>query len=204
MSMIENLARLDAGRNLFDLRQCDHTPANVNLDTKMTGVLSQNAIFRTAMLDNSSARQAFPLVQIFQPNLTLEGWTHFVSGFMAYPPSQAGLMSVLDTRGYIHAIFSYRVADSISHRRVIRVADMVLAHLPGQLLLRSVLGVARQMADDRDCDAVLVELTERTRHAQGDLAQLGAIGYEALSIGYLYSPARVVPKAPAQRPGKSA
>lgn len=93
-------------------------------------------------------------------------------------------MTLQDRRGYVHGLFSYRPAYSLSHGRTLRVADVVLPRLPGKAALRAFLDSVKHLAANFGCDAVMIELGERTRHIRSDLESLNDTGFGVNAITY--------------------
>ncbi len=116
----------------------------------------------TRPLTPERVAQAFPLVQIAFPALSLEDWRDF-----AAPPARAqgqvdgGIITVVSDQGYIVGLCCYRVAQDFQHGAVL-MADPFLA-----LDLLDLKAVARALADaieslarERRCTAIHTSLPE--------------------------------------------
>lgn len=112
-------------------------------------------------MDRRVALRAWPLVQISHPEVTREAWLSYAVAAGRRLGKNRGLIAIEDSRGYIHAIFGWHVVRSVSHRRAMRVTDMVVGALPGRRLAESVVSAIREMADQVQADSVLIEIGDR-------------------------------------------
>lgn len=103
----------------------------------------------TTRLTPREVDQAFALIQIEAPEMTLAGWRSFARSAGQAAPAQANrrrapsLAAVKDARGYLSGLCSYRKARSLRHGEVLAVdcfvaldflntqgaADLLLHHL---------------------------------------------------------------------------
>lgn len=141
-------------------------------------------IFEGEMLDSRRARLAYPLVRLFDPAMSLDAWLGFARRWARLPAEHGGLMAIRDRRGYLHALFTYRVEHNLRFGRFLRVADIVMGQLPGQALNLSLLDTASQLAAANACAVIVVE------PAHNGTAPRIAGEQETASFGYLIEPAR--------------
>lgn len=95
----------------------------------------------TTSLTSKEVDQAFALIQLEAPEMTLSGWRSFARS--AGGRRALGLAAVKDTRGYLSGLCSYRRSRSMRHGEVLAVdcfvaldflntqgaADLLLHHL---------------------------------------------------------------------------
>lgn len=132
-------------------------------------------LFVVEPLVSGRAAATLAFIRLLEPGVSEERWREFVRSYARMKPG--GLMTIQDRRGYVHGVFSWRPAHSISHGRTLRVADVVLPRLPGKAALRSFLDAVKSLASDFGCRAVMIELGERSRHARADLDSLSDTGF---------------------------
>ncbi len=130
------------------------------------------AIFRSAPLKPAEARRAYPLVRLFNPAMELEDWLSYARSFARFSARSAGLHALQDERGYVHAVFAYNVRQNLQHRKLLRVGDVVIGHLPGRTLAETLLDSIAGIAQNSGCDSVMVEL-EQASPAREALQQAG-------------------------------
>ena len=119
-----------------------------------------SAIFRAVPLRSETVRRAFPLSLLFNPVLDLNGWNSYAKSFIRQNAKNGGLRAIEDGRGYIHAVYSYSIRPDLKHRKLLRIADVVIGHLPGKFLVDTMLDDLATLADGCGSDRVLVELAE--------------------------------------------
>jgi hypothetical protein len=107
------------------------------------------------------ALRAWPLVQLSHPGVSREDWLSYAISMGKRFGKTGGAMAIEDSRGYIHALFSWSVTRTIHHRRAMRVCDMVVGALPGQRLGETIVSAVREVAAQIDADSVLVEIGDR-------------------------------------------
>lgn len=126
------------------------------LDTKPS-----EPLFRTTNVDRRVALRAWPLVQIAHPGVTREGWLSYAVAAGRRLGKNGGVVAIEDSRRYIHALFAWHVVRTVSHRRAMRVTDMVVGALPGRRLAETIVGAIRAVADEVHADSVLIEIGDR-------------------------------------------
>ena len=118
-------------------------------------VLNFKPIFKSVRLEAGSAPRAFPLVQLYDPHQSVPGWTQFVRSQSR--TAHRGVNAIADQRGYLHALFVWNVDRHLTWRRVLRVSSVVLAALPGCAVQHAVIRAMRDLAGERECEAILIE-----------------------------------------------
>jgi hypothetical protein len=118
-------------------------------------------VFRAAPVDRRTALRAWPLVQISRPDLARERWMSFATAAGRRAGRNGGLICIEDSRGYVHAVFTWAVSPSIEHRRALRVTDLIVGALPGRQLAEAIVAAVRGVADSADAESVTVEIGDR-------------------------------------------
>lgn len=118
-------------------------------------------LFKTTPVDRRVALRAWPLVQLSHPGVSREEWLSYAISTGKRLGKTGGAVAIEDSRGYIHALFSWSVTRTISHRRAMRVGDMVVGALPGQRLAETIVAAVRDVAGQIGADSVLVEIGDR-------------------------------------------
>ncbi|MBX9758357.1 MAG: hypothetical protein K2Y29_06235 [Beijerinckiaceae bacterium] len=118
-------------------------------------------LFKTTPVDRRVALRAWPLVQLSHPGVTREEWLSYAISTGKRLGKTGGAVAIEDSRGYIHALFSWSVTRTISHRRAMRVCDMVVGALPGQRLAETIVAAVRDVAAEIEADSVLIEIGDR-------------------------------------------
>ena len=129
--------------------------------------------------------QAFPLVRLLAPTLTLEHWRGYARA-MTQPPSatagRGGIVVLADAAGYLFGLFSYTNRPDLLHGPTLQVDNLVILHLvecreATQVLEREMRDIARRL----DCRGIRVRLSRPpAAEPEGDVARfLGASGYQA-------------------------
>jgi hypothetical protein len=149
--------------------------------------IPMNNIFQTAFLSPKQAREAYPLVRLFHPALSLEKWLAFARRWRRMLRHRGGLVAMKDMRGYVHAVFSYRVDSNLRNEPVLRVSDLVVGRLPGRLIDRALVESVERLAREIGCTSILFELPQ-SREGNVDPSNRSALakaGYEPCAISFL-------------------
>jgi hypothetical protein len=128
--------------------------------------------------------QAFPVVQTIAPDLVVERWRAFAAVLIASgdlespaplhaeqveagadtaaPPAHPrGIMTVQNSRGYIHGLFSYTVEEHLRHGRVLAVENFVVLDLFDQGgAAAELLQAMDELAQSLDCAAIHTNLPD--------------------------------------------
>ncbi len=121
-------------------------------------VLIFRPVFKSVRVDWRGAPRAFPLIQLYDPRQTVAGWTQFVRSHGR--AGRSGVNAIEDQRGYLHAIFIWRVENHLLWRRTLRIATLVLGGLPGRAVQEAAGAALRELAHLLDCETILVEANE--------------------------------------------
>ena len=127
--------------------------------------------------------QAFPLVRLLAPTLSLEHWRRYARA-MTQPHSAAagrgGIVVLADAAGYLFGLFSYVDRLDLLHGPTLQVDNLVIPHLlecrqATQVLEREMRDIARRF----DCRGIRVRLA-RPAEPEGGVARfLATSGYRA-------------------------
>ncbi|TAK47672.1 MAG: hypothetical protein EPO23_11680 [Xanthobacteraceae bacterium] len=140
-------------------------------------------IFEGELLGSHRARLAYPLVRLFDPAISLDSWLAFARRWSRQSAERGGLMAIRDRRGYLHALFTYRIEHNLRFGKFLRVSDVIMGQLPGASLNRSILDTATRLAGRTGCAAIVIEPAH-------DTATTAPGAPETASFGYLIEPAR--------------
>lgn len=116
--------------------------------------------YRAEPLSVADAMKAFPLVHLLYPEVSPASWRTYVRHATRFPFSRGGLVSVMDRRGYCHAIFSYRVRTVLPVGRALQVSDVVMGRLPGSTLSQAIAAWAERVAGELGTEAVSIDLQD--------------------------------------------
>lgn len=118
--------------------------------------------FQTAELAPALARQAYPLIHLANPNVAMPEWLAFVRRWSRLSPDRGGIVALKDRRGYIHAVYTYKIDYSIAIGRLLRVSDVIAGNLPGPALGRFIMDSVNHLADRLNCPSIVLETPART------------------------------------------
>lgn len=140
-----------------------------------------------ALSDPAATRRAFALVSLSHPRLSYDGWVRFLRRATRSKPARSGVIFVEDPRGYPHAVFRYAIdvepsliAVRDGSRRVLRLADLVVAEIPGSGLLATIAQQGEGLARQLGCNSIVIELPGVLRDKTAELE-----GYNAVSGGLI-------------------
>ena len=124
-----------------------------------------SGLFTAKELNAEQVAQAFPLIQSVVPHLTLEQWNGFVGlvGSLASEAQrrQAGIMTIQNSRGYIHGLFSYTVEANLHHGRVLSIDNFVAFDLVDRdRAIEAMFDAMDDIAYGLGCHAIHVRLPE--------------------------------------------
>lgn len=155
----------------------DPAPRRAMLDIEQGTDRVLDEVYRAEPLRTAQAERVYPLVSILYPEVTPEAWRQFVRRATRVPRHRGGLMAIRDSRGYCHAVFSYRVGDDLAAGKALRVGDVVMGRLPGVTLPRALVACAERLAAELDSGAVSIDLRE-SMIAPRDRAVLREAGFD--------------------------
>jgi len=141
-------------------------------------------------LGEGQVLQAYPLVQTAVPHLTLEQWTGYAEslyGKRRTVKGGAGVMSAQNPDGYIYGIYCHEVDTDIKHGRVLKVSNLVTAHLYDSAgIMDRMIDSMIDKARDSGCVAVQVDLPEEAGRGpqlvEGTANMLRGAGYRLASV----------------------
>ena len=101
----------------------------------MTGV----DIFEVARITPAGADAVFGLVAMAHPDVTPEGWATFLHENSQDGARPRGIFALRDARGMPHALFTFRVTQSIAGTAALEIAELAMLRLPGTHLVDALL-----------------------------------------------------------------
>jgi hypothetical protein len=113
--------------------------------------------FQALPIDRQHASAAYPLVYLHDASISLEKWLGFVRRRCRTGSEQAGLIAIRDSRGIVHALFSYRVERDLRIRKRLCIANLIVAHLPGSQIDAAVAASAERVSAQFDCQTITIE-----------------------------------------------
>ena len=115
-------------------------------------------VFHATSLGRDQAHKAYPLIHALNPAVTLGQWLAFVRKCARVPERRGAMVAIMDGRGYLHALFRYRIENELCRGRTILVSDLVVGQLPGKAIRVAIIEAIRCFADRADCVSVAIEL----------------------------------------------
>ncbi len=116
----------------------------------------------TRPLTPERVAQAFPLIQIAFPAVSLKDWRDF-----ATPPARAqgqvagGIITVVSEQGYIVGLCCYRVTQDFQHGAVLMADHFLILDLFDQkAVVRALADAVESLARERRCTAIHTSLPE--------------------------------------------
>jgi hypothetical protein len=115
-------------------------------------------VFHATHLERDLAHKAYPLIRAHDPSITLRQWVAFVQHCLRVPERRGALVTVKDGRGYLHALFRYRIEIELGRGRSMLVSDLIVGHLPGKAVRSAIIEAIGRFADRADCVSITIEL----------------------------------------------
>jgi hypothetical protein len=128
------------------------------------------------LLAPGAARAAYPLIRLGFPDLTLAAWNRFARAANGMAGRRGGLVSIMDRRGIIHAVFAYALRETLDGGRALAVTELVMGHLPGEALRHALLAALETLGMRSNATCLRIEVAEGTL-AMADRAALLAVGF---------------------------
>ena len=114
-------------------------------------------------LTTAQIAQAFPLLTVLEPELTLDRWSDYASAFVE-PLQDAEprrILTVQNAQGYIHGLASCRRRCDLHHGCVLEVENFVSLDLTGnKLAANALLTVIESLAREWDCRRISLSLLD--------------------------------------------
>ena len=114
-------------------------------------------------LTNAQIGQAFPLLVVLDPGLTLDQWSDYAAAFIAPSPGAEPrrIMTVQSSQGYIYGLASCRRRCDLRHRCVLEVENFVSLDLTGnRVATNALLTVIESLAREWDCQRISLSLLD--------------------------------------------
>lgn len=138
---------------------------------------SDDLALSAGALDEADLAQAYVLVGLCHDSVTMDRWRHLVAA--GARPSPQVWKTIRDRRGYIHALFAYRMEHDLTLGCTLVVTDILTAGPGWRAALEAIEASARQIASDAGCPSIRVTI-HPDREAPGSRelrAVFGALGY---------------------------
>lgn len=118
----------------------------------MTGV----DIFEVARITPAGADAVFGLVAMAHPDVTPEGWAAFLRENSQDGARPRGTFALRDARGMPHALFTFRVTQSIAGTAALEISELAMLRLPGTHLVDALLRFANRLAVELDLPRIAI------------------------------------------------
>jgi hypothetical protein len=109
-------------------------------------------------LTGQAIAQAYPLLQLTLPDLTLADWTKFAGHHLAGSKStEGGILTVVDERGFILGLLDYTIDRELLHGRTLMVKNFVALDFldtSRKDIAKVLIQAMEKLADQRGCSAI--------------------------------------------------
>ena len=139
----------------------------------MTGV----DIFEIVRIAPTGADAVFGLVAMAHPDVTPEAWAAFLRENSQDGARPRGVFALRDARGVAHALFTFRVAQTISGSAALEISELAMLRLPGTHLVDALLRFANRLAVELDLPRIAISF-ERSAAWPQDQDALQRSGFE--------------------------
>jgi hypothetical protein len=114
----------------------------------------------TRSLTTERVAQAFPLIQIAFPAVSLEDWRDFATPLArAQGPADDGIITVVSEQDYIVGLCCYRVTQDLRHGAVLLANHFLILDLFGQqAVVRALADAVESLAREWRCTAIHTSL----------------------------------------------
>ena len=108
---------------------------------------------RTLRLPLAQVDQAFGIVLITGPSMSLNMWRSYAQARLEAAPSTAGIMSVQCDRAFIHGLFGYEIGP-VGVDRCMTIDLFIACDQIGDRIARIMITAAEDIAADQACSAI--------------------------------------------------
>ena len=151
-------------------------------------------IFEVARIVPAGADTVFSLVAMLHPEVTPAGWAAFVRDNSQDGARPHGVFALRDARAMPHAVFTFRVAQTIAGGTALEISELAMLRLPGTCLVDALLRFANQLAIELELPRIAISLERSAAWAQ-DHDALQRSGFQVDRMMVL-GRARPAPTAP--------
>jgi hypothetical protein len=116
----------------------------------------------TRPLTPGRVAQAFPLIQIAFPALSLQDWQYFATPLAsAQGQADGGIITVVSEQEYINGLCCYRVTQDLQHGAVLMADLFMILDLVDQMaVVHALADAVESLARERRCTAIHTSLPE--------------------------------------------
>lgn len=119
---------------------------------------------KTQFLDSTKIDQAYGLVRLAAPRITLEAWRDFALSLISHSGAlESGILTIEDERGYITGLAGYAVDRDLEHGRTLVVKNfMAIESLEAQRkeIAFALIWAVQDLARENQCRAIRTILHE--------------------------------------------
>lgn len=110
---------------------------------------------RLVPLSPDRIAQAYPLVQVVRPALSLEAWRRYARAILEDTEGGSGIATLQDPRGLIAGLFVYRIGADPGHGRTLVAEDFVALDIVNpETVAQSLADALEAVANEHGCSAV--------------------------------------------------
>jgi len=111
------------------------------------------AQLQTLRLPAAQVDQAFGILLISGPCMTLDKWRSYAQARIKAPASAAGIVSVQCGRAFIHGLFGYEIGPA-DIDRCMTIDLFIACDQIGDRIVRTMIAAAEDIASDQACSAI--------------------------------------------------
>jgi len=115
-------------------------------------------IFEVARIAPAGADAVYGLVAMLHPAVTPDDWAAFVREHSQDGARPRGVFALRDARSMPHALFTFRVAQTITGGTTLEIFELAMLRLPGTHLVDAMLRFANQLAVELDLPKISISL----------------------------------------------
>ena len=110
-------------------------------------------------LPAAQIEQAFPLLRLAAPEVSLAQWHHYALAILAgQQPATSGIIAVRGPQDYISGLFAYQVEQNLQCGSTLQARDVVAAGIGWRGLMAAMVAAMADVASQHRCDAIHAEL----------------------------------------------
>ena len=115
-------------------------------------------IFEAVRVTSAEAQRAYGLVVLSHPDVGIAEWKRFVRPLGQAARKDSGIIALRDRRSCIHALFAFRVAQTLGREVTLQVTEIAVLRLPGTVLIDALLRFANDLAAELSLPSIAIDL----------------------------------------------
>lgn len=117
-----------------------------------------DGILEARRITAADAARAYELVAMSRPGVSKLDWARYLRTYGRGRRDQRGLVALEDSRGCIHALFSFTVQRALDSEAALQITELATARLPGTVPVRALIRFANALALEFELPAILLDL----------------------------------------------